>query len=148
MALSRPQFEAIVKPKRILRFAIPELNIPIPHYFICVGQLPEGKFALSCCTSQFNTVRQLIERNRFPESTLVWIRATDADNPFHLDTYVNCNEYFGYEIDELWNMYSWQRLTVHDELPLHSFEQILIGLKDSDQIVEELKENLPSIDDL
>ncbi len=146
MALSRPQFEALVKPRRILRFAIPELNIGL-HFFVCVGQSPDGRWLFSCCTSQFDTVRKLIEKNRFPESTLVWMEAIDPDNPFHMDTYVNCNEYFGYQMDELWTMYGWGQLTKHDELPLHSFEQILIGFRDSNQIEEELKDNLPDIDD-
>lgn len=146
MALSRPQFEALVKPRRILRFSVPRLNLGL-HFFVCVGQFPNGEFVFSCCTSQFNTVEQLIQRNRFPESTLVWMRATDTGNPFRLDTYVNCNEYFAYYMDALWDMYFWNQLTEHEELPLHSFEQILIGFRDSDQIEEELKDNLPSIDD-
>jgi hypothetical protein len=73
---------------------------------------------------------------------------TDPDNPFNKKRYINCNEYFAYLLSELWNLYVRGTLTLHGELPLHSFEQILIGFADSNQIEEDLKSNLPTIDDV
>ncbi|SRR5258708_22291111 len=147
-ALSPQQFEADIKPRSILYFPEPFLNTTEPHYFICIGQTSERRIITSCCTSQFNTIKNLIERRKYPPTTLVYIPSHNSDNPFKKDTYVNCNEFFGYELSELWDLYLHNQLSFHGELPLDSFEQILIGMKDSDQIVEEIKDCLPNIDDL
>jgi hypothetical protein len=148
-AKNRVQFEAALLSRKVLYFACSELNTEEPHYFICLCSHPVNTVNLSCCTSQFATVKRLIERNKFPSETLVYIPKTDTDNPFKKDTYINCNEWFPYSIDELWSMYYNVVLTIiPDLLPLHSFEQILIGLLASPQIEDELKESLPDIDDL
>ena len=94
-------------------------------------------------------MKRLIERNRFPHETLVYISDSDTDNPFKKDTYINCNEWFPYNFDELWDMYCIGVLRIEPGLlPLHSFEQILIGLNASPRIEDELKDSLPNIDDL
>jgi hypothetical protein len=147
-ALSPDQFEANIKPRAILYFPEPELKTHEPHYFICIGQTTESRIITSCCTSQFNTVKNLIERWGYPPTTLVYIPTQDNENPFKKDTYINCNEFFGYQLSELWDLYLHNKLSFHGELPLDSFEQILIGMKDSDQIDEEIKDCLPNIDDL
>lgn len=147
MALSWEQFQATVKARAILNFPEPILKTPDPHYFICIGLSPDNELVLSCCTSQFETVKNLVERNRYPASTLVYIPKTHADNPFKKDTYINCNEYFQYTMGELWAMYNKGQLSFHGELPLDSFDQILTGFRDSDQIEDELKDTLPTIDD-
>jgi hypothetical protein len=146
--LSPHQFEADIKPQAILYFPEPVLNTTEPHYFICIAKTEEGEIITSCCTSQFNTVRNLIEKWGYPPSTLVYIPNSDSDNPFKKDTYINCNEFFGYKLSELWDLYLHNQLSFHGELPLYSFEQILIGMRESDQIVEEIKDCLPNIDDL
>ena len=146
--LSPQQFQADIKARAILYFSEPVLNTPIPHYFVCVGQSVDGELLFSCCTSQFETVRGLIERRRYLETTLVYMSPADTDNPFTSETYVNCNEYFAYSIQHLWNLYLHGQLSFYGELPLHSFEQILIGFRDSNQIEEEIKDALPNIDDL
>jgi hypothetical protein len=90
----------------------------------------------------------LIEKNRFPPETLVFIPGVDADNPFKKDTYINCNEYFQYSTDEFWELYSGKEMRIVGELPLHSFEQILIGFLKSDIIEQEYKDSLPTLDDI
>ncbi|MDZ4794563.1 MAG: hypothetical protein SGI83_09820 [Bacteroidota bacterium] len=144
MALSKEQFEAILTHRSIFYFVYPPLNTPDPHYFVCVGQLPSGEYAFSCCTSQFNTVRKFVEIRRLPNTTLVFMPPA-VDNPFDRDTYVNCNEYFGFHKADLWEMYNLGSLTEHGEFPLESYEQIVIGFKDSTIIDEELKDNLPEV---
>jgi hypothetical protein len=147
--LNKSEFEAELICRKIFYFSCPELNTPVPHYFICICNHPIDIVNLSCCTSQFDTVRRLIERGRFPSETLIYIPATDADNPFHKDTYVNCNEYFPYTIEELWILYYSNQLQIIPQLlPIHSFEQILIGFNASPQIEDEIKDALPSMDDL
>jgi hypothetical protein len=76
------------------------------------------------------------------------MQKSDVSNPFSKDTYVNCNEYFPFSIDELWTLYSSGQLTIiKDLLPIDSFEQILIGFNKSPIIEEEFKDSLPKIDD-
>jgi len=146
MPLTKLEFEAEIKSRKIFYFPCEELKTPIPHYFICICIYPIGTANLSCCTSQFDTVKRLIERRRFPNETLVYIPDSDSDNPFHRDTYINCNEYFPFLIEELWDMYQHGILEIRSELPLHSFEQILIGFNTSPMIEDELKDSLPDLD--
>lgn len=146
MMLSRENFEKSIVPGKILYFPCEDLRTTEPHYFVCVAILPDNTI-LSCCTSRFDTVRKLIERNRFPYSTLVSISGED-DNPFKKDTYINCNEYFPYTVDELWNLYQDRLLSIKGNLPIHSFQQLIIGFLDSQMIEEEIKEVLPNPDEL
>lgn len=147
MPYSKQEFYSALVPRRILRFRCDELNSPDPHFFICVTIIQPETLNLSCCTSQFETVRRLIERNKFPNETLVFINPADQDNPFNKDTHINCNEYFPYYKEELWDKYQNGELEViTDLLPLHSFEQILIGFERSPNIEQEIKDSLPSID--
>lgn len=146
--LTRVQFEAAVLSRTILYFPCLELNTHVPHYFICINNHPVDIVNLSCCTSQFDTVKQLIERRKFPNETLVYLPESDSSNPFTKDTFVNCNEYFPFSLDELWQMYIERKLSIENNLlPIDSFEQILIGFNKSPVIEEEFKDALPSIDD-
>jgi hypothetical protein len=149
MPLTRAEFETEITSRKILYFSCDVLNTREPHYFICICIHPFGEINFSCCTSQFETVKRLIERHRYPPSTLVYISPADTDNPFDRDTYVNCNEYFTYDIEELWQMYTnGEIIRMFDNpLPLHSFEQIVIGFRDSEMIEEDFKDALPGIDD-
>lgn len=147
--LSKEQFENEIKLRKIFYFSCPELNTDVPHYFICFSIHPVGVVNLSCCTSQFETVKKLIERGRLPYETLVYIPKEFHDNPFTLDTYVNCNEFFSYYVHELWDMYNKGELKLIDELlPLESFVQMIIGFNSSDLIEQELKDSLPNQEEL
>lgn len=143
--LNRTQFEAELVSRKIFYFACPELNTDIPHYFILVTSQPEHIIVLSCCTSQFETVRKLIEVRKLPYETLVYIKSSEPDNPFTKDTYINCNEYFPFTIDEFYDMYTDEEITIIGDLPEVYFEQIILGFKNSPLIEEELKTYLPII---
>lgn len=145
--MTRAEFENCLTGRKILYFQCDELNSPHPHYFVCIFVDAMRVAHMSCCTSQFETVRRLIERNRYPETTLVYISEQDSDNPFSKPTYINCNEYFQFSIDELWDWYQHRDLTVKEQLlPMHSFEQIILGFHASNVIEEEIKEQLPDLD--
>jgi hypothetical protein len=147
--MTRVEFELCLRSGRIFYFGCAELNSSYPHFFICIFVDPSHIVHMSCCTSQFETVQRLIERRRYPEAKLIYISDADADNPFDKPTYINCNEYFQFSIDELWEWYLADDLTVIKELlPLHSFEQILLGFQASNVIEEEIKDQLPSLDSL
>jgi len=144
MALNRSDFEFILVPSQILYFPCKELRTDIPHYFICICRDPNGNIILSCCTSQFTTVSRLIDKGKFPKETLVLIPKSDPKNDFAQDTYINCNEYFRFTVQELWVLYKMGRLTIRSELPKHSMEEILTGLSLSPMIEQEIIDNLPS----
>ena len=146
--LSRAEFEKQITSRKIFYFTSDALQTKVPHYFICIMVQPDKIINLSCCTSQFESVKRLIEKNRFPHETLVYIPQADPENPFRKDTYVNCNEYFQYSIDEFWELYYYTDFQIIGDLPLHSFEQILIGFMKSDVIEQEYKDLLPNIDDI
>src|SRR4051794_22325400 len=105
MPLARSDFNFILVPGQILRFACKELRTDIPHYFICVCRDLNGNLILSCCTSQFGTLTKLIQKGKYPNETLVLIPGSDQSNPFTQDTYENCNKYFRFTISELWDLY-------------------------------------------
>ena len=146
MALSRADFEKQIVPGKILYFPCEELRSSEPHYFICITILSDTTI-LSCCTSQFETVKRLIERNKYPYSTLVSIPANDKENIFKKDTYINCNEYFPYTLDELWNLYNTGFLTIKGDLSNGYLQQLTIGFLDSEMIEDEIKDILPDPDD-
>ena len=143
MPLTRVQFEAEIRTGKVFYFSCPELNTNIPHYFVCVVRQPDDIIVLSCCTSQFETVKRLIEMRRFPYETLIFMSAGDPQNPFIYDTYINCNEYFPYSVQEFWEMYQDGEIQIIGEIPDDSIEQILIGFRSSPVIEQELKLLLP-----
>ncbi|HVU56129.1 MAG TPA: hypothetical protein VHD83_13785 [Puia sp.] len=146
MPLSRSQFESELVPGKVLYFSCEELGTLEPHFFICIVRQPDDIIVLSCGTSQFNTVMKLIERKRFPNETLVFIPAEDGTNPFSKDTYINCNEYFPYDISELWDMYDLGRLAIRGDIAQDSLHQIILGFHKSPIIEYEVKEMLPDPD--
>ncbi|KIC92579.1 hypothetical protein [Flavihumibacter sp. ZG627] len=140
--INRAQFLEAIVAKAIFRFATPELNTITPHFFICIVVQPDDIVVLSCCTSQYQTVKRIIAKNRFPASTQVLIDPSDPANPFNRETYINCNEYFPFGIDELMDLYDKSLIEYWGALPEHSFHEIIQGFLDSPQIEEELKELL------
>lgn len=148
--LSVTDFEAQLVSRRLLYFAYPEeLKTPTPHYFICLCNHPIGSASFSCCTSQFDTVKRLVENKLYPPETLVYIPHSDSENPFTKDTYVNCNEHWVFSVNELWVKLQTGALQIMPNLlPLDSFHQVLMGLQASPVVEVELQESLPSMEDL
>lgn len=143
--LSLADFMNEIVPGKIFYFACTDLKTSEPHNFICIIVQDDYIANFSCCTSKFDTVRKLIERNRYPSETLVYISPEDSDNPFKEKTYINCNEYFPFSFQELWDLYISHALKIKGTLPIHSMEQIVIGFQTSELIEDEIKELLPVI---
>lgn len=76
---------------------------------------------------------------------MVWIKPTKG-GVFQKETYVDCNSYFSYTLNELGQLYEANELDYKGELTDGDFEQIIIGLNDSPLIVEDIKEKLPNFD--
>lgn len=86
---------------------------------------------------------RLLEKNNLPNETIVWVSPADEENPFTKNTYVNCNEYFTYTIDEFKNLYESDKVKFTGEISEIHYEQILIGIQMSPLIDDETKELLP-----
>ncbi|NUO00611.1 MAG: hypothetical protein HUU01_08345 [Saprospiraceae bacterium] len=132
-----------IQPKKVYYFGSTKLNTGVPHYFICVSRLDGGMLILVCCTSQFEKRKNYIEKANLPFSTLVWINP-DTENGLEIDSYVDCNSYFDYSIEEFKNFYENDKLEFKGEISDTHFEQILIGLKASPIVEENIKEILPN----
>lgn len=138
-----------IAKKGIYLFSSTHLNTDIPHYFICIVRTDGDLLYMTCCTSQFETVRRFVEtRPNIPETTLVWISPKNNENPFTKDTYVNCNSVFVYSVEDLTQMYLNEEITYKGEISDIHYEQLLIGVNASPLVDEEIKEFIPnSIDD-
>lgn len=129
--------------KKIYYFSSNQLNTKIPHHFICVKRNNNDVLFMSCCTSQFETIRKFVETRSLPLATLVYISPKDTSNPFDKDTYVNCNDIQTYTIDEFRSMYESNAINYSGEISDNYYEQIITGIHSSPLIEEEIKENIP-----
>lgn len=83
-------FLQLLPEKSILYFSRNYKDNPEPHYYILMKK-EHSLLLFSCCTSQFETNFNFIQRRNLPHETLVYIKDDAAENPFKKDTYVNCN---------------------------------------------------------
>ncbi len=98
-----------VSPRKVYLFSSDKLNTSVPHYFVCMVRTPEEMLILTCCTSQFKKRERFIKFRNLPASTLVYI-PPDEENGLTKDTYVDCNSYFDYSIDEIKMLYEEEKL--------------------------------------
>ncbi|MGZ5491850.1 MAG: hypothetical protein ACXWE6_14090 [Nitrososphaeraceae archaeon] len=132
-----------ISERKVYYFSSTHLNNEVPHYFICIKRTDDNYLILTCCTSQFESRRRHIELQGLPYTTLVYITPNDSENPFDRDTYVDCNKAFTYSLSEFIEMYESDRVSYSGEVSEVHYEQILIGLHDSPEVEEELKDLLP-----
>ena len=136
-------FLSSISDKKVYYFSSNKINTDVPHYYICLKRSNDDILIMSCCTSQFDTVKKFIESRSLPLETIVWFSHTDTSNPFPKDTYVNCNETKVFTIEEFRSMYNSDSVSFSGEISDNHFHQILTGLHSSPLIEEETKELLP-----
>ena len=90
MKLPVELFLSSVEEKKVYYFASNKINSIEPHHYICIKRTDNDLLILSCCTSKFETIAKFVETRSLPPSTLVYIKPSNQ-NPFTLDTYINCN---------------------------------------------------------
>lgn len=127
-----------VIPGKVYYFSSQKLSTSIPHYFICISRTENDLIILVCCTSQFEKRKKFIESRNLPYSTLVWVKP-DIHNGLMVDSYVDCNTYFDYRIDDFVKLYENDLLEFKGEVSESHLEQIRIGLTDSPLIEEFIK---------
>lgn len=143
-------FISSIKERKVYYFSSDKINVDNPHYFICIKKTEQDILILTCCTSQFETIKRFVETRSLPYETLVWIKPNeeDDDNPFIVDTYVNCNKVFEHTIEEFRNKYNSDLISFSGEISMNYYSQIVNGLNLSPLIEGEIKDCLPKIDDL
>ncbi len=150
MKVPLESFVSGIAEKKIYYFSTTEINSPSPHHFICIKRTDDDILVMSCCTSQFSTVKNFVESRKLPNETLVWIAPdkNDHNNPFTKDTYVNCNDSFTFTVDEFRERYSNDSVNLSGELSDLHYEQVLIGLHKSPMIDQETKDLIPKPEDV
>lgn len=132
-----------IEERNVYYFSSNKIDTAIPHNYICLKRTDNDLLILSCCTSKFDTVKRFIEIRDLPFETLVWIK---SDNDiFDKETYVNCNQYFTFTVEQFAEMYKNEVLEYKGKISDNYFEQIINGLIMSPLIDEETKEILPTI---
>ena len=99
---------------------------------------------LVCCTSDKEDKRRKRIEKLNLHSTLVWIKP-DTENGLTKDTYVDCNTYFEYTIEEFTTLYENNLLEYKGIISETHYGQIILGLLDSPTIAIETKELLRNI---
>jgi hypothetical protein len=145
VALNKTDFFESLIPGSIFQFSCAELGTAVPHFFVCVCLTDDELLVMSCCTSQQRTMENLINRMGLAHETIVFL-PNRSDTPFYSDTFVNCNEYFPYGLDEMEEMKDNSQIEYFGILPDDVFEQIINGFLRSKLIEDQVKERLPKLD--
>lgn len=140
LLLPKDVFKDTINPKQVFHFSNSDLNTHIPHYFICVSKSVESIVFMVCCTSQFDSIRYIIEEKKFPYSTLATIQPSN-ENGLTVETHINCNHIFEKHIDWITDKYSDEQLNYKGILNDVHYEQILRGILDSPMVEEIIKED-------
>ncbi len=144
MKLPEELFSDGIGERKVYYFSTPLINTGVPHYFICIRKRPDETLILTCCTSQFDTVRRFVETRQLPYETLVHISPKDDQNPFSKETYVNCNNCYISSISDFIIKYRTDAIEFSGEVSEIHYEQVLIGIHASPMIAEEIKNFLPN----
>lgn len=142
MKLPIELFIQSINEKKVYYFSSSKINTQIPHYFICI--LINNKIlTLVCCTSDRDDKRKKRIEKLGLHSTLVWIKP-DTNNGLVKDSFVDCNSFFEYSIEDFKLMYENNLLEYKGEITDTHYLQIVQGLIDSPTIPMDVKELLKS----
>lgn len=137
-----------IKEKEVFLFSSDKIKSQDPHNFICI-KCTDKTFFFACCTSQFETVKSIIEKRKLSEKTLVYIPGKDKypQSLFKKDTFINCNQPFPHTHEEILKAIKSGLFKFVGVLPDEYYLQILIGLHESDMVDDCVKEILPKPED-
>jgi hypothetical protein len=136
-------FKKGIAEKKVYYFSSSKLNVQAPHYYICIKRTDDDILIATVCTSQFETVKNMVERQKLPMETLVRIKPEPGVNPFDKDTYIYCNNTFTFTIEEFEGMYEDNRITLSGEISDLHYNDILVGLHASPLIARDIKASIP-----
>lgn len=135
------------KEREVFYFATTKINSTQPHYFICIKKSPNEVLIFTCCTTQMEKREQYFKLKGYSLKSLVHITPS-PDNGLDEDTWVDCNSYFEFTVEEINEMFQKDKIAYKGEISDIDYEQILIGLHASDEIEAYVKERFPNPDDI
>jgi hypothetical protein len=75
---------------------------------------------------------------------LVWVKP-DAENGLQIDSYVDCNTYFAYTINDFQILYEKEEIEFGGKISEGHFVQIVTGLLESPLIEKSVKEQIRNL---
>jgi hypothetical protein len=129
---------SVIKEGAVFYFRTNKISSDEPHYFIVISNIDNKIIALSCCTSQYDTILKYIKRNKYPDNTIADI---DYNNYVFLKnpTFINCNGKIEFEYNEFVNKHLKDE---KGEVNQNDLKKIIDGMLNSPDIEEEFKEIL------
>lgn len=145
MQLPADLFIESVETKKVYFFS-EKSKVGIPnHRHICVTKDYNGDdFIFVCTTTQEATINRFLEKQKIPSSTVVFIPKTHPC--FTADTFVNCNSTQPITRQEFMEAYNSGQIQLRGEISDDHYNQIIVGMKESRLVPDEMKEILPDID--
>ncbi|HTE27592.1 hypothetical protein [Flavitalea sp.] len=140
-------FSSTVKEKEVFFFATEKIFTEDPHFFICVKKTESEVLLFTCCTSQGGKREDYLNRKGVSLKTLVYIKPVKG-LPFTKDTFVDCNKCFQYTMEEFKKMCEEGTMQYKGEISPEYYEQIIVGLLESPEIDQEVKNKLPDPSDI
>lgn len=119
-------------------FKFSTTNLPIPHYYIVISNIDNKIIALSCCTTQYDTIQKYLKKNNYSEKILVDI---DYNNYNFLKkaTFINCNTKIEFEYNDFVKKHLKDQ---KGEINYEDYKKIIEGILISPDIEEEFKDLL------
>jgi hypothetical protein len=81
---------SVIKDGSVFKFSTNKINTTEPHYFIVISNIDNKIIALSCCTSQYDTIQKYLKKNNYSQKILVDIDYNNY-NFLKKPTFINCN---------------------------------------------------------
>jgi hypothetical protein len=138
MDLPSNLINSVIKDKAVFYLRTNKINSGEPHYFIVISNIDNKIIALSCCTSQYDTILKYIKRNKYPDNTIADIDYNSYDF-LKTPTFINCNSKIEFDYDDFVKMHlKDEKGEINDE----DYEKIVDGMLISPDIEEEFKVKL------
>jgi hypothetical protein len=135
MDLPSNLINSVIKDKAVFYLRTNKISSDEPHYFIVISNINNKIIALSCCTTQYDTILKYIKRNKYPDNTIADI---DYNNYAFLktSTFINCNSKIEFDYDDFVKKHlKDEKGEINDE----DYKKIVDGMLISPDIEEEFK---------
>jgi hypothetical protein len=136
-------FSQTITERDVYYFSTEKINTDDPHYFICIKKSDTDVLIFSCGTTQWEKRLNYIQKKGLSTNTLVYIDPAKAGADFKKETYIDCNKYIPFTVDEFDKHCRDKGIEYKGVLDEDYYEQILIGLHSSTEIEDAIKEILP-----
>lgn len=135
MDLPSNLINSVIKDKAVFYLRTNKIDSGEPHYFIVISNIDNKIIALSCCTSQYDTILKYIKRNKYPDNTIADIDYNSYDF-LKTSTFINCNNKIEFDYDEFVKKHLKDE---KGEINNEDYKKIVDGMLSSPDIEEEFK---------